>query len=82
MTVTARDARSSANPLVDSDEVMRGATAGRAYWAGVGGLRGDGLAVVADQSFEFGRGPAPTDIIGARRVRTAVMISSGSMPWR
>jgi hypothetical protein len=26
--------------------------------------------------------PALGDIIGARRVRTAVMISSGSMPWR
>jgi hypothetical protein len=26
--------------------------------------------------------PALADIIGARRVRTAVMISSGSMPWR
>jgi hypothetical protein len=26
--------------------------------------------------------PALTDIIGARRVRTAMMISSGSMPWR
>jgi hypothetical protein len=28
------------------------------------------------------RSPAVADIIGARRVRTAVMISSGSMPWR
>ena len=26
--------------------------------------------------------PAPPDIIGARRVRTAVMISSGSIPCR
>jgi len=28
------------------------------------------------------RSPALADIIGARRVRTAVMISSGSIPWR
>jgi hypothetical protein len=28
------------------------------------------------------RSPALADIIGARRVRTAAMISSGSMPWR
>ena len=34
--------------------------------------------VAVDQS----RRPALADIIGARRVRTAVMISSGSMPCR
>ena len=32
--------------------------------------------------FVQSRSPALADIIGARRVRTAVMISSGSMPWR
>ena len=28
------------------------------------------------------RNPAVADIIGARRARTAAMISSGSIPWR
>jgi hypothetical protein len=37
-----------------------------------------GVAVAVDQR----RSPALADIIGARRVRTAVMISSGSIPWR
>jgi hypothetical protein len=32
--------------------------------------------------FVQSRSPALADIIGARRVRTAAMISSGSMPWR
>jgi hypothetical protein len=32
--------------------------------------------------FVQSRSPALADIIGARRVRTAVMISSGSIPWR
>jgi hypothetical protein len=36
------------------------------------------VTVAVDQS----RSPALADIIGARRVRTAVMISSGSIPCR
>jgi hypothetical protein len=32
--------------------------------------------------FVQSRSPALAGIIGARRMRTAVMISSGSIPWR
>ena len=40
------------------------------------------LPLVVAGRFDQSRSPALADIIGARRVRTAVMISSGSIPCR
>jgi hypothetical protein len=44
--------------------------------------RAEALPLVPVVAVDQSRSPALADIIGARRVRTAVMISSGSIPWR
>jgi hypothetical protein len=44
--------------------------------------RAEALPLVPARAIDQSRSPALADIIGAGRVRTAVMISSGSIPWR
>ena len=65
-TARARVATAEEKPELWRTMTATGAPCSRSVWCG------------SDQS----RRPALTDIIGARRLRTAVMISSGSIPWR
>jgi hypothetical protein len=73
-----------------SQRRLAGSRNGRAaaVWIGAGkalaspGRSGSASATLPLPWLCQSRSPALADIIGGRRVRTAVMISSGSIPWR
>jgi hypothetical protein len=82
------ECRNARNAAVS--DVARGACCGRAVivWTSAGpalassGRSGSARWRSRSPCLVQSRSPALADIIGARRVRTAAMISSGSMPWR
>jgi hypothetical protein len=78
--VSSRLTDGSNTSQLDEGPLVSTVPPGRSLRPGGAGAPGAPPLVVAapDQS----RSPALTDIIGARLMRTAAMISSGSIPWR